>query len=141
MSDLIAQFVNIDFTLINILAQTNSSGGAEAAGGGILGLIIGLVGYVFGSYCFQKIFQRLGMANAWLAWVPIANTWMMLRAGDQSGWWLVALLIPFVNIVGFVFLIIAFVNIMKKLGKSPWLMLLFIVPLVNFWLMYHLAFN
>ncbi len=126
--------VNLNFIFVNILAQTDFSSGENSSQGGaegLLGAVIALVGYIFGCYCFQKIFQRLGMADAWLAWVPIANTWMILKAGNQSGWWVIALFIPLINFVGLIILVIALVNVFKKLGKSPWLILLFIVPLVN----------
>jgi hypothetical protein len=121
-----------------LLAQASSSGSAEFSP---ITLVFYLASYVFGSVCYQKIFQRLNMPNDWLAWVPIANCWLIFKAGDQSPWWTIALIIPFVNFVAIVFLIIAMVNIVKKLGKSPWLLWLMIVPLVSFWLMYHLAFQ
>lgn len=136
--------VNLNFIFVKLLAQTDFSSGANSSQGGgevILGAVIALVGYMLGCYCFQKIFQRLGMANAWLAWVPIASHWMVLRAGNQSGWWLIGFLIPWINLVAVIIVVIALVNILKKLGKSPWLILLFIVPLVNYWLMYHLVFS
>lgn len=65
----------------------------------------------------------------------------MYKAGDQSPWWIIGLFIPFVNIVAVVFLIIAFVNIVKKLGKNPWLILLMIIPIVNFVILYQFAFG
>ncbi|NDJ23187.1 hypothetical protein GS682_16405 [Nostoc sp. B(2019)] len=127
-----------DWSLMYFLAQSDQSSGSA---GGFLGLIFGIVGYVFGSYCFYKIYQKLGEPNAWFAWVPILNNWIMLKAGDQSPWWIIGLFIPLVNIVALIFLIIAFVNIVKKLGKNPWLILLMIIPLVNFVVLYNFAFG
>jgi Family of unknown function (DUF5684) len=120
-----------------LLAQA-SSGTAEISP---VMLLFYLVAFIFSGVCYQKIFQRLNMANDWLAWVPIANIWMIFKAGDQSPWWTVGMFIPFVNFAAIVFLIIAMVNIVKKLGKSPWLLWLMLVPFVSFWLMYHLAFQ
>lgn len=131
-------FTNYYFGLAYFLAQTNqSSGGAENT----LSLIIGLFGYIFGSYCFYKIYQKLNEPNAWFAWVPILNWWIMYKAGDQSPWWIIGLFIPLVNIVALIFLLIAFVNIVKKLGKNPWLILLMIIPLINFVVLYNFAFG
>lgn len=151
MNSVILGMANLTFGITNISAQTEpslqTSGSGSGAGGvfelfWVLGFsLISLIMYIFCSYCFQKIFQRLNIPNAWLAWVPFGNTWLMLRAGDQSGWWVVAMFIPLLNFVVLIFLIIAFVNVMKKLGRSPWLLLLLLVPLANFWLMYSLAFN
>jgi len=149
MSISIDGFTSLNWTLINLIAQTDTGtyptttdvDPTVATGGSLLYLGLILFGYVFGSYCFQKIYQRLGVPNAWLAWVPIANNWIMFKAGDKSGWWLIALFIPIVNIAGFIVLLMAFVKIFQKLGKTPWLMLLFLIPLINFWVMYHLAFQ
>ncbi len=128
-----------DLNLVYLLAQTDQSSGSPL--GGLIGLIFGLFGYVFGSYCFYTMLQKLGEPNAWFAWIPIANTWITYKAGDQSPWWIIGLFIPFVNLVALVFLVIAFVNIVKKLGKNPWLILLMIIPLVNFVVLYNFAFG
>jgi Family of unknown function (DUF5684) len=127
-----------------LLAQADSSAVDYSSSGASFSpvtLIFSLAAYIFGSLCFQKIFQRLNIPNDWMAWVPIANYWLMFKAGDQSPWWTIAMLIPLVNIVGFIMLIIALVNIVKKLGKSPWLLWLMIIPIANFWLLYHLGFQ
>ncbi len=127
----------IDWQLVYFLAQS-----AERSGGsGIFGLIFGLIGYLFGSYCFYTIFQKLGEPNAWFAWVPLLNTWITYKVGDQSPWWIIGLFIPIVNFVALFFLIVAFVNILKKLDKNPWLLLLLIIPLVNFVVLYNIAFG
>ncbi|AUT03105.1 hypothetical protein CLI64_23340 [Nostoc sp. CENA543] len=128
-----------DWSLVYLLAQSDSGSGETA--GSLFGLLFGLFGYIFGSYCFYRIYQKLGEANAWFAWVPILNTWIMLKAGDQSPWWIIGLFIPLVNFVALIFLIIAFVNIVKKLGKNPWLILLMIIPIVNFVILYNFAFG
>ncbi len=127
-----------DWSFVYFFAQSNqNSGGA----GGFIGLIFGVIGYIFGSYCFYTIYQKLREPNAWFAWVPILNTWIMLKAGEQSPWWIIGLFIPLVNFVALIFLLMAFVNIVKKLGKNPWLILLMIIPLVNFVVLYNFAFG
>lgn len=103
--------------------------------------LFSLISYIFSSYCFWKIFQRLGEKDAWFAWVPFLSQWKTYQAGGKSPWWLIGLLIPFVNIVAFIILIGAMINIVKRLGKNPWLILLMIIPLVNFWVLYHFAFQ
>ena len=34
--------------------------------------IIGLAAYIFNSLQHQKVFKKLGYANAWMAWIPFA---------------------------------------------------------------------
>jgi hypothetical protein len=75
-------FQTYNLSFIYLIAQANRSGGA----GGFLGFIIGIAAYIFASYCFYKIYQKLGEPNAWFAWIPILNNWIMYKAGDQSPW-------------------------------------------------------
>lgn len=128
-----------DFSSICLLAQSSSRGDANAGSSFII-MILGIAIYLFSSYCFYNIYKRLKEPNAWFAWVPILNNWIMYKAGNQSPWWIIGLFIPFVNIVAVVFSVIAFVNIIKKLGKNPWLILLTFIPIVNFIILYNFAF-
>lgn len=71
--------INLDWGFTYLIAQSSSSSsGVE----GLFNLIIWLTIYVFTSYCFYAIYQKLGEANAWFAWVPILQHWAMLKAGD-----------------------------------------------------------
>lgn len=124
---------------VYFLAESNQSSSSTAES--LISFIVGIAAYIFSSYCFYKIYQRLGEPNAWFAWVPILNNWIMYKAGDQSPWWIIGIFIPLVNIVALIILLIAFVNIVKKLGKNPWLILLMIVPLINFVVLYNFAFG
>ncbi|HEY9816163.1 MAG TPA: DUF5684 domain-containing protein [Candidatus Obscuribacterales bacterium] len=94
--------------------------------------------YAYISYSLQTICDRLRVENSWLAWVPIANAYVMCLAADKPGWWVILFFIPFVNVVVG---ILVWVEICKKLGKSPWLLLLFLVPLLNLALIGYLAFS
>lgn len=127
--------LNINLSFTSLLAQTSSGSG----GLGILNLIIALAAYAFSSYCLYVMFQKLNYPNPWFGWVPILQNWAMLEAGDQSPWWIIGLFIPLVNLVACIFLIIAFVNMVKKLGKNPWFILLMLIPLANFAVMYYFA--
>ena len=127
------------WNFVYFLAQSNQSSSSTAES--LISFIVGIAAYIFSSYCFYKIYQRLGEPNAWFAWVPILNNWIMYKAGDRSPWWIIGLFIPLVNIVALIVLLIAFVNIVKKLGKNPWLILLMILPLINFVVLYNFAFG
>lgn len=103
--------------------------------------LFAIISYIFGSFCLWKIFEKLGESNAWFAWIPILSQWKTYQAGGQSPWWVIGLFIPIVNIVAIVLLVMAFVKIVKRLGKNPWLILLMLIPLANFWVWYHFAFQ
>ena len=122
---------------LSLLAQTTAE--PEVTANPLLNLF-SLISYLVNAFCFWKIFQRLGETNAWFAWVPFLNLWKTFKAGGKSPWWLLTF-IPPITIVGIIFYFMALVNIVKRLGKTPWLVLLTLIPLVNFWVMYHLAFQ
>ena len=162
--------LNIDLSFTYLLAQ--SSSGSGGAGGGF-SLILWLATYLFSSYFFYVMFQKLSYSNAWFAWVPILSNWAILKAGNQSPWWSIGIfagdithlliniysaidpssstlyllttissiftvIISLLAIIAFLF---AWVNIINQLGKNPWLIILFIIPIVNFFVMHHLAYG
>lgn len=107
-------------------------------------LILSLIAYLVGAFFSMKIFEKLGVENAWFAWIPILNAYITFVAGDEENpvLWTILALIPCINIVAIVKLIIAWVKICKKLEKSPWLILLWLVPLIGFAIFgYLLAFS
>lgn len=96
----------------------------------LLGLLVGLVIYVYYALAVSAIFRKAGL-KTWPAWVPFFNTWRILQLGGQKGWWVLVGLIPLVGpIVYLVFLIIAGVNIQTALGKPGvfYLLAIFLTP-------------
>ncbi|MGP1386211.1 MAG: DUF5684 domain-containing protein [Thainema sp.] len=109
-----------------ILAQATY----EDAGIGIFQIILYIIFYVVFAFLLQKILEKCRVDNTWFAWIPILNAYKIFEAGDNDNpiLWTILLLIPCVNIVAVIFSIIAWVKICQKLGKSPWLLLLFLIP-------------
>ena len=69
--------------------------------GGALGTLIFLmpfIFYIFFAYCIYVIAKKLGTENAWLAFVPVFNFILILRIAGMSGWWILGLLVPLLNI-------------------------------------------
>lgn len=48
-----------------------------------LGLIFAAVSYVLSSLGLHTIAKRRGIRNPWLAWIPVANTWVMGSISDN----------------------------------------------------------
>jgi len=91
--------------------------GAALAAGFVIGLWAGLIAYIITAIFLGMIFKKAG-EPVWKAWVPIYNSWTLLKLGGQNGIWAVLALIPIVNIVSAIFMYIAMYHIGKKLGKS-----------------------
>jgi uncharacterized membrane protein YhaH (DUF805 family) len=83
----------------------------------------------------MKIADKLSIPNSWLAWIPLAQAWVIVRAAGKPGWWLILLFIPFVNIV--IALIILFA-MPVNLGKSSLYGLLTFVPVLGIFLYFGL---
>jgi hypothetical protein len=107
---------------------------AQAAAGdpeiGAVEIVIYIIFYVIFAFLLQKILEKCGVENPWFAWIPILNIYKVFEAGDNNNpvLWTILTLIPCVNIVAAIYSIIAWVKICQKLGKSPWLLLLWLIP-------------
>ncbi len=82
-------------------------------------LIIFAVIYVVMALSLMKIAKRTGTENGWFAWIPILNLILMLQIAQRPMWWLIFFLVPILNIAGIVLAFIIWVDIAKRLGKSP----------------------
>ena len=105
-----------------ILAQSSSGSDGSSALANIISIIIYFAGAFF---CF-KIYEKCGVENPWFAFIPILGTYANFQAGDEENplLWTILACIPCVNIAAIIKLIIAWINICKKINKSPWLLLL-----------------
>ncbi len=103
---------------------------APAIAGTLLFFVLGivLIGYLYMALSLQAIATKTGAANAWLAWIPIANAFLMLEIAKKPGWWFILFLVPLANIV---VSIIVWMEIAKARKKPDWWGILIIVPLVG----------
>jgi len=71
------------------------------------------------------IAQKVGVDLAWLAFVPIANLYILVKCAGKPGWWLILMLIPLVNIV--IWLLVS-LGVAHQRGKSALWGVLFFIP-------------
>tara|TARA_R110000765_G_scaffold26526_10_gene64758 strand:- start:425 stop:817 length:393 start_codon:yes stop_codon:yes gene_type:complete len=99
--------------MLTTLAQ---QGGGNA--GGMIGLGIFLILYLVFLIVilagFWKMFAKAGQPG-WAAIVPIYNAYIMCKIAGRPGWWVVLLLIPYLNLI---FWIIVMLDLAKSFGKS-----------------------
>ena len=99
-----------------LLAQVDTETTTQApnpvigAVGGCVGLVIGLILII----AMWKVFTKAGQPG-WAAIIPIFNLYIMCKIAGRPGWWLILLLIPFVN---FIIAIILCIDIAKNFGKG-----------------------
>ncbi len=105
---------------------------------GMLNIVLLIVMYAYAAFCLQKIATRLGVSHAWLAWIPVANVFIVLEAARKPLWWFILILIPLVNLV---ITIMAWAAVAKNLGRTGWHGLFIMIPLVNFVTLGMMAFG
>ena len=86
----------------------------EVEGPGIFSSLIGLAILVFLIAGIWKVFTKAGQPG-WACLIPIYNFIVLLKIAGRPMWWLILLLIPFVN---FIVLIIVSIDIAKHFGKG-----------------------
>ena len=114
------------------LAQSSDAPGpfAMLTGGVFLLFMVAFIVamYVYMSLALSTIAAKTGTPNEWLAWIPIANIFLMLGVAKKPAWWFILFLIPLVNIV---IAIMVWMAVAEARGKPNWWGVLMIVPLVN----------
>jgi len=127
--------------LKDVVVYTTSTG---FSWGLFLGLfLVGILFYVLVAWLLYRIGKKLGYQKSWYAWVPFLNYWMMveLSTRESSWFWIIfiTMFIPCINIVGLVMLVIVMMDISEACGKESWWGILWIIPIVNFVIMYILG--
>lgn len=101
-------------------------------------LILEIAAYVYFCLCIYMIARKLDVPNPWLAWIPLVQLWTVVNCAGKPWWWILLLLVPFVNIIVGIML---WMSISENLGRNKWLGLLMILPVVNFIYIGILAFS
>lgn len=96
--------------------------------------------YVYFSYTQFRIAQKLDVPAAWLAWIPYAQAfWPFVGSAGKPWWWIFLLMfVPIINLFLYFYL---WMRISENLGKSKWLPLLFLVPVIGLAVPGYLAFS
>ena len=94
--------------------------------------------YIYFAFCLQVLAQKTKTTNAWLAWIPILNVFLMLNIAQKPLWWAVLILVPLVNIV---IGIIIWMAIAQRRGKPSWWGILTIIPVIGILVPAYLAFS
>ena len=98
----------------------------------------GLAIYVWLALTLHVIANKTDTQNSWLAWIPIANLYLMCKVAGRSGWWTILFFIPLVNLV---LGVIIWMAIARARNQPSWLGILMIIPIVNLIILGILAFS
>jgi hypothetical protein len=101
---------------------------ALGTAGTLISIIIGIGLYIYIALCLQTIARKTDTPNGWLAWIPIANLYLLCKLGGKPGWWLILLFIPIVNII---IQFIVWIGIANQRNKPVWLGVVWFIPVLN----------
>ena len=76
----------------------------------------------------QIIAKKTDTPNGWLAWIPIANIYLLCKIADMSGWWTLAIFVPLLNTI---MMIIWWWRVAEARNKPGWLGILIIIPILD----------
>ncbi len=134
---------NSSCQIIPPLPPSNTNWFGFLKGFGIWGWFSGLyiifwvLFYIYLAVCLQVLAKKTSTENSWMAWIPIANIFLMINIAKKPLWWFILIFIPIVNIVIGILLWMA---IAERRGKESWIGILLIVPVVGIAIPGYLAF-
>ncbi len=102
-------------------------------------LVVGLGLYVYSAFALMTIANRTYTENAWMAWIPVLNVYLMVKIAEKPWWW--TILILFVPILNLILIILVWMTIAEKVGKPAWMGILMILPLINLAILGYLAWG
>ncbi len=94
--------------------------------------------YLLSCYCGWLICEKTGNPAGVLVWIPVLQFIPLLRAAGMSPAWLLAFLVPLLNIVA---QIVWSLNIVKARGKSAWVAFFLVLPVTTIFAYLYLAFS
>jgi hypothetical protein len=99
---------------LSLLAQVEYSYNAEGKPPSPVAMIIGLLIALLLIVAMWKVFTKAGQPG-WASIIPIYNLYVWCKIVGRPGWWIILMLIPFVN---FIIGIILCIDMAKSFGKG-----------------------
>ncbi len=98
------------------------------AGGMVLALVANALLYVYFGVTLMLIARKSSTPNPWLAWIPIANLFLLCNIARRPAWWVLLLLVPVVNLVVLAMLWMAAAEVRDK---PLWVGVLILLPILG----------
>ena len=86
----------------------------------------------------QTLAKKTDTPNGWFGWVPFLNVVLMIQIAQKPLWWLLLLMVPFVNLV---VAALIFMGVAHRVNKPRWVALVALVPVLGWFVLPYLAFT
>lgn len=101
-----------------------------------IALLIAIPLYIYSAWALMTIAKKTNTANAWLAWIPIANFYLMTQIAGVPWWTLLVILIAWIPVIGSLALLAVMIWWWWKICERRsfpgwWSLLITLIPLVN----------
>ncbi|MFA6493041.1 MAG: hypothetical protein WCV58_02820 [Patescibacteria group bacterium] len=121
---------------VTVNPEISSSSLLELMLGSIPILIFALAVYVYMAMAVMTIANKTGTPNGWLAWIPIANVYLLTQIAQVSWLTMLVYLLAWIPIVGSLAVIAVTLwwwwRISEQREFPGWIGLLMIIPIANF---------
>jgi len=101
--------------------------------------------YVFSAYCLKRIALNANVNNSWFAWIPVMSFILVCELAGKPRWWAALFLLYLIPIVGpsitVIISVVLWIKIADYCGKPGWWGTLMLVPIVNYYILWRLAFS
>jgi len=114
MNSLIEVTQTVLFTPARLLGQVDSSYSAHGTAPSPFSTIIALLIALLLIVAMWKVFTKAGQPG-WASIIPIYNLYIWCKIVGRPWWWIILMLIPFVN---FIICIILCIDLAKSFGKG-----------------------
>jgi hypothetical protein len=108
---------------------------AAFAAMGLVFMIVVLAFYIYAALALMAIAKKTKTPNGWLAFIPIANIYLMTQMAGISGWWTLAIFAAIIPIIGGLAILAGMIYlwwiIAEKINKPGWWSILMLIPIVN----------
>ena len=99
-------------------------------------ILLAILLYIYVAITLKTIADKTGTPNSWLAWIPIANTYLTSQIAEQPIWqFILYLLGGFIPYIGPLIIlglgILWWWKISERLGWPGALSLLLLIPIIN----------
>lgn len=112
---------------------------AVLAGFAVVFFIVAIAIYIYASWALMTIADKTKTKNGWLAFIPIANVYLMTQIAKLNGWWTLVVLLPIIPVIGGIALLVAVAYFMYKIALlrkfpawyGPVMVLVNLIPLIG----------
>jgi len=124
--------------VLPVVAAQEIDAGRIAFIGGIVAVVVTIVSialYVYVALALMTIATKTRTKNAWFAWIPFLNLYLMTQVAKVPWWTMFAFVLAIIPFIGFLACAAVgvwwFWKIAERRDRPGWWSLLLLIPLVN----------